>query len=116
MGLPREDLEGVSACDPRLVSLDEPVGSGDEGCTLRDVLPDLEHHDPFAACADAEIKAELNAALGTLSLRQQEVLKLYYHVGMTMKEIGGQLGLTESGVCRVHSGALRQLRVHLKQY
>jgi RNA polymerase sigma factor for flagellar operon FliA len=113
LGVSQEELEGVSACDPRLVSLDEPVGYGEDGCTLRDVLPDLEHHDPFIACADAEMKAALNAALVTLSSRQQKVLQLYYHVGMTMKEIGGRLGLTESGVCRVHSGALRQLRTEL---
>jgi RNA polymerase sigma factor for flagellar operon FliA len=113
LGVSQEELEGVSACDPRLVSLDEPVGYGDDGSTLRDVLPDLENHDPFKACADAEMKAALNAALVTLSSRQQEVLQLYYHVGMTMKEIGGRLGLTESGVCRVHSGALRQLRMEL---
>jgi len=113
LGVPLEDLEGISAYDPRLVSLDEPVGSGEDGSTLRDVLPDLEHHDPFIACANAEMKAALNAALETLSSRQQEVLQLYYHLGMTMKEIGVRLGLTESGVCRVHSGALRQLRVEL---
>ena len=113
LGIPQEELEGVSACDPRLVSLDEPVAYGEDGCTLRDVLPDLDHRDPFAACADAEMKAALQAALVTLSTRQQEVLQCYYHVGMTMKEIGGRLGLTESGVCRVHSGALRQLRTEL---
>ncbi len=113
LGVPQKELEGVSACDPRLVSLDEPVGYGEDGCTLRDVLPDQERHDPFAACAEAEMKAALDAALVTLSTRQQEVLQLYYHVGMTMKEIGERLGLTESGVCRVHSGALRQLRVQL---
>jgi len=113
LGVPQEELEGFSACDPRLVSIDEPVGYGEDGCTLRDVLQDQDHHDPFAACADAEMKAALQAALVTLSTRQQEVLQLYYHVGMTMKEIGGRLGLTESGVCRVHSGALRQLRVQL---
>ena len=113
LGIPQEELEGVSAYDPRLVSLDEPVGRGEEGCTLRDVLPDQEHHDPFAACADSEMKAALQAAITTLSSRQQEVLQLYYHAGMTMKEIGSRLGLTESGVCRVHSGALRQLRVLL---
>lgn len=113
LGVPQEELEGFSACDPRLVSIDEPVGYGEDGCTLREVLQDQDHHDPFAACADAEMKAALQAALVTLSTRQQEVLQLYYHVGMTMKEIGGRLGLTESGVCRVHSGALRQLRVQL---
>ncbi len=110
-----EEIEGVAGCDPRLISLDEPVGQGEEGCTLRDVLPDVDYQDPFVACADAEMKAALHAALVTLSKRQQEVLQLYYHIGLTMKEIGGQLGLTESGVCRVHSGALRHLRIELKR-
>ncbi len=113
LGVPQEEVEGLAACDPRLVSIDEPVGYGEDGCTLRDVLQDQDHHDPFVACADSEMKAALQAALVTLSTRQQEVLQLYYHVGMTMKEIGGRLGLTESGVCRVHSGALRQLRLQL---
>ncbi len=113
IGLSREEVESITACNPRLLSLDEPIGQGEDGCTLREVLPDLEHHDPFMVCADAEMKAALEAALMTLSSRQQEVLQLYYHAGITMKEIGGRLGLTESGVCRVHSGALRQLRVEL---
>ncbi len=113
LGASQEELEGITACDPRLLSLDEPVGYGEDGSTLRDVLPDLERHDPFMACANAEMKAALQAALVTLSSRQQEVLQLYYHVGLTMKEIGGRLGLTESGVCRVHSGAIRQLRTKL---
>ena len=113
LGIPQKELEDVAVCDPRLLSLDEPIGNGDDGCTLRDVLPDDDHQDPFVACADAEMKGALQAALVTLSIRQQEVLELYYHVGLTMKEIGGRVGLTESGVCRVHSGALRQLRVEL---
>jgi RNA polymerase sigma factor FliA len=115
LGVSVEEIEGVSGCDPRLISLDEPVGPGEEGYTLRDVLPDVDHQDPFVACADSEMKAALNAALVTLSKRQQEVLRLYYHTGLTMKEIGNQMGLTESGVCRVHSGALRHLRIELKR-
>jgi RNA polymerase sigma factor for flagellar operon FliA len=115
LGIPIDEIEGVGGCDPRLVSLDEPVGQGEEGCTLRDMLPDIDHQDPFVACAEAEMKVALNAALVTLSERQQQVLRLYYHNGLTMKEIGGQLGLTESGVCRVHSGALRHLRIELKR-
>jgi RNA polymerase sigma factor FliA len=115
LGIPIEEIEGVGGCDPRLVSLDEPVGQGQDGCTLRDVLPDVDHQDPFLACADAEMNVALKAALVTLSDRQQKVLQLYYHTGLTMKEIGGRLGLTESGVCRVHSGALRHLRIELKR-
>ncbi|PJA78526.1 MAG: hypothetical protein CO149_03585 [Nitrospirae bacterium CG_4_9_14_3_um_filter_51_5] len=115
LGVPVEEIEGVGGCDPRLISLDEPVGQGEDECTLRDVLPDVNYQDPFVACADAEMKTSLSAALQTLSARQQEVLQLYYHTGLTMKEIGGQMGLTESGVCRVHSGALRHLRIELKR-
>lgn len=114
-GIPPEEIVGVDGCDPKLVSLDEPVGPGEDGCTLRDMLPDVDRQDPFVACADSEMKAQLHAALVTLSERQQEVLRLYYSIGLTMKEIGGQLGLTESGVCRVHSGALRHLRIELKR-
>ncbi|WP_447965506.1 sigma-70 family RNA polymerase sigma factor [Nitrospira sp. Ecomares 2.1] len=115
LGVPIDEIEGVGGCDPRLISLDEPVGQGEDECTLRDVLPDVNHLDPFVACADAEMKAALSAALETLSARQQEVLQSYYHTGLTMKEIGHQMGLTESGVCRVHSGALRHLRIELKR-
>ena len=113
LGVPLDELEGLSACDPRLVSLNEPVGHEEDGCTLADVLQDNDRQDPFVACADAEMKSALDAALVLLSSRQQKVLRLYYHVGMTMKEIGSQLGLTESGVCRVHSATLRQLRTIL---
>ena len=115
LGVPIEEIEGVGGCDPRLISLDEPVGQGEDECTLRDVLPDVSHLDPFVACADAEMKAALSAALQTLSARQQEVLQSYYHAGLTMKEIGRQMGLTESGVCRIHSGAIRHLRIELKR-
>ncbi len=115
LGISLDEIEGVEGCDPKLISLDEPVGQEEEGCTLRDVLPDVEHQDPFTACAESEMKLALNAALETLSERQQEILRLYYHTGLTMKQIGSRMGLTESGVCRVHSTAIRLLRIELKR-
>lgn len=113
LGIEVEELEGNSGCAPRLVSLDEPVSSGEEGCTLADVIPDAEEQSPFWDCLNAEMKHALDAALVTLSPRQQKVLQLYYYVGATMKEIGLRLGLTESGVCRVHASAIRQLQIVL---
>ncbi len=115
LGIEVEELEGSAGCAPRLVSLDEPVGSGEEGCTLGDVIPDAEEQSPFWDCLNAEMKSVLEAALVTLSPRQQEVLREYYYVGATMKEIGLRLGLTESGVCRVHSAAIRQLQMILSK-
>ena len=114
LGIEVEELEGNGGCAPRLLSLDEPVGSGEEGCTLGEVIPDGEEQSPFVNCLNAEMKRALDAALLTLSIRQQEVLQLYYYVGATLKEIGLRLGLTESGVCRVHAAAIRQLQIVLQ--
>jgi len=33
LGVSLDELEGISGCDPRLVSLDEPIGLGEDGCT-----------------------------------------------------------------------------------
>ena len=41
---------------------------------------------------------------------ERNVLALSYGRGMTLKEIGRQVGLSESGVCRVRSRALKKMR------
>jgi RNA polymerase sigma factor for flagellar operon FliA len=41
---------------------------------------------------------------------ERTVLALSYGRGLTLKEIGDQIGLSESGVCRVRSRALRRMR------
>jgi RNA polymerase sigma factor for flagellar operon FliA len=48
--------------------------------------------------------------LGRLSPVERRVLVLAYAKGMTLKEIGARVGLSESGVCRVRARALRKLR------
>lgn len=45
-----------------------------------------------------------------LSRVERVVLALAYGRGLTLKEIGRQVGLSESGVCRVRSRALRKVR------
>jgi DNA-directed RNA polymerase specialized sigma subunit len=41
------------------------------------------------------------------------VVVLSYGRGLTLREIGLQVGLSESGVCRVRARALRRLRAAL---
>lgn len=43
---------------------------------------------------------------------ERNVLVLSYARGLTLKEIGRQVGLSESGVCRVRSRALAKMRRH----
>ena len=116
LGLTQQELDASSARETRILSLDDPMGSPEELFTLKDVLPDEEQLDPYMLCVSSETNQALEMALTQLSIRQQDVVQQYYFQGLTMKEIGQELGLTESGVCRVHSEALRKLRGELKDF
>lgn len=45
-----------------------------------------------------------------LGEKDREVLTLYYFDGLTMREVGERLGLSESRVCQIHGQAIRHLR------
>src|SRR5829696_1109358 len=49
--------------------------------------------------ADAQTRGRLGHAVATLPDRLRQVIELYYGDEMTLKEIGGRLGVTESRVC-----------------
>ena len=114
LGMTQQELDASSTKETQFLSLDDPIGNEEETYTLKDVVPDSEHPDPFASCLSSETNKALDSAILNLSDRQQEVVQLYYFVGLTMKEIGSRLGLTESGVCRIHSEAVRRLRGEMK--
>src|SRR5687767_2421970 len=48
--------------------------------------------------------------LRSLPRLERQVLVLSYGRGMTLKEVGAKVGLSESGVCRARSRALTRLR------
>ena len=50
----------------------------------------------------------------TLPERYQKVVVLYYTNEMTMKEIGGILGINESRVSQIHKSALEKMAVVLQ--
>lgn len=49
-------------------------------------------------------------ALRSLSKVERSVLVLSYVRGLTLREIGARVGLSESGVCRLRARALRRVR------
>ena len=50
----------------------------------------------------------------TLPERYQKVVFLYYTNEMTMKEIGGILGINESRVSQIHKSALEKMAANLR--
>ena len=45
---------------------------------------------------------------------ERTVVSLYYHEGMTLKEIGRVMGVTESRVCQIHGKAMVRLRAQIQ--
>jgi RNA polymerase sigma factor FliA len=68
---------------------------------------------PDSMCAREEMRSVLGDAMKTLPERYQKVVFLYYSNEMTMKEIGGVLGINESRVSQIHKSALEKMAVVL---
>jgi RNA polymerase sigma factor for flagellar operon FliA len=65
-------------------------------------------------CAREELREKLDLALGALPERYKKVVLLYYTNEMTMKEIGGLLGINESRVSQIHKSALEKMATALQ--
>jgi len=69
--------------------------------------PDLA---PDRIFARGELRQKLDTAMKTLPERYQQVVSLYYERDLTMKEIGGILGVNESRVSQIHKSALERMQ------
>jgi RNA polymerase sigma factor for flagellar operon FliA len=69
---------------------------------------------PDSICVRRQMSSLLDTAMQTLPVRYQKVVSLYYSNDMTMKEIGGVLGINESRVSQIHKTALEKMAVALQ--
>lgn len=101
-----------------VLALDEltssPTGRADS-LTLLDTLSDHGAEDPEGSYLTEEVQQMLARAIKRLGKRELTVLSLYYGEGLTLAEIGGVLGVTESRVCQLHSQSLISLRLRLAE-
>lgn len=76
-------------------------------------IPANAAHTPDSVYFRTELRAKLDSAMGSLPRRHREVVTLYYERDMTMKEIGGVLGVNESRVSQMHKAALAKMHIYL---
>ena len=77
-------------------------------------FPSTPETQPDNMCAKEQLRSMLGQAMGTLPERYKKVVVLYYTNEMTMKEIGGVLGINESRVSQIHKSALEKMAVALQ--
>ena len=77
-------------------------------------FPSNPESQPDSICAREQLRSVLGDAMKTLPERYRKVVLLYYTNEMTMKEIGGILGINESRVSQIHKSALEKMAVALQ--
>lgn len=102
------DLKGLE-----VTSLQEPVFS--DGHVLVETVADTAEENPFNLCQTAEMNGLLAQALSKLPSRKRHILDLYYFKGMTMKEVGTQMGVCESRISQIHSAAVASLKARMRE-
>ena len=96
-----------------VVSLDDVLALDDGSVQREETISD----DSLSAHEILEREEEVDTVVKALQLlpeRERLLLSLYYYEGLTLKEIGKVLGVTESRVSQLHGRALSLLRAELK--
>ena len=94
--------------------------SADTRGTEHDDLPAPDYagtadNQPDNMCAREQMRLMLDKAMTVLPDRYKRVVTMYYTNEMTMKEIGGVLGINESRVSQIHKAALEKMNAALQQ-
>lgn len=98
-----------------MVSLENVIFSDDEDINLMGVIEDKNSPSPDSYLEDKEKLEILTEAIELLKEKDRMILNLYYYEGLTLKEIGKVLEVSESRVCQLHSRAIRNLRECMKK-
>lgn len=97
----------------RHVSMDAPLVEGEDS-NLYDVLNSGESPNPDKTLLHESLRTEIERALGTLTPREADVVRLYFGLGnqhaMTLEEIGETFDLTRERVRQIKEKSIRRLK------
>jgi len=113
IGITTEEVIDNLKLSGRHISVDAPFVQGEEN-NLLDVLTDANEVTADSALLLDSLKKEVQRALATLTVREAEVLAMYYGLtgvtAMTLEEIGEKFNLTRERVRQIKEKATRRLR------
>jgi RNA polymerase primary sigma factor len=96
------------------VSLQEPVGNGEDDDRLDDFIEDQDALDPEEEAMQRVLSGELRHALENLPPRELRVLQLRFGLNtgqaLTLKEVGDKMGITRERARQLEAQALNHLR------
>ncbi len=96
------------------MSLESPVGNGDEATELGDFIEDDKAQEPIDATSQGLLRDQVREVLGFLSERERDVLIMRFGLdtgeNCTLEEVGRAFGVTRERIRQIEAKALRKLR------
>ncbi len=113
LGLTLQKVQQVLKIAKEPVSLETPVGDEDDS-HLGDFIEDRNAINPMDAAIQANLREVMRKTLGTLTGREEKVLRMRFGVGMTtdhtLEEVGQTFGVTRERIRQIEAKALRKLQ------
>jgi len=116
MGISLDELTGLmdeaSVCN--IFSLSEKWDENEDDDSLEkiEMLEDKQSLDPIETLNQKDV---LRAITRSLTKKEKLIIIMYYYEGLTMREIGDILNLTESRVCQIRSNVMAKLKIQLEK-
>ena len=113
MQMPVDRVREILKISQEPVSLETPIGE-EEDSHLGDFIQDDNVPVPADAAAFTLLKEQLVEVLGTLTEREQKVLRLRFGLddgrARTLEEVGSEFNVTRERIRQIEAKALRKLR------
>jgi RNA polymerase primary sigma factor len=111
--LPLDKVKSVLKLAQSPISLDKPL-TDDEDTQVGDFIEDTTFTSPAQSAAFGMLQSHLEKILGTLSQREERVIRLRFGIGdgcpRTLEEVGAIFNVTRERIRQIEAKALRKLR------
>ncbi|TWT67640.1 RNA polymerase sigma factor SigA [Posidoniimonas polymericola] len=112
-GIPLEETERVLDIGRHPVSLDRPVGDGDD-CSFGEFVEDNAVENPWKLANNGLLRERIEELLKTLTFREREIIRLRYGLAdgysYTLEEVGRIFKVTRERVRQIEAKAVSKLQ------
>ena len=111
-----DKVEHIMKIKQDISSLDASVRDDEEDSVLGDFIEDEDQKTPSESASDQLLKEQVKQILGTLTEREQKILKLRFGLedgkSHTLEEVGQEFSVTRERIRQIEAKALAKLRKH----
>jgi RNA polymerase primary sigma factor len=114
LDVPIEKVEAALEVVKEPLSMETPVGDDADAATIGDFMASTSTASPMEGVSASSLAAEVNHALGTLTAREAQVLRMRFGVDCketyTLEEVGRTFRVTRERIRQIEKQALEKLR------